>query len=61
MEGSTVGSSRRCFNYIRTLDIPPAVPREWPYPEEEKKPNKRGFGQYKPLKGHKHEKEKAIR
>ncbi|BDA51115.1 hypothetical protein COCOBI_17-3350 [Coccomyxa sp. Obi] len=35
--------------------------REWPYPEEEKKPNKRGFGQYKALKGHKHEKEQAIR
>ncbi len=36
-------------------------PREWPYPEEEKKANKRGFGQYKSLKGHKHEKEQAIR
>ncbi len=35
--------------------------REWPYPEEEKKPNRRGFGQYKALKGHKHEKESAIR
>jgi hypothetical protein len=35
--------------------------REWPFPEEEKKPNSRGFGQYKPLKGHKHDKKKIER
>lgn len=50
---------QKCLN--RELIFSVHVSREWPYPEEEKKPNKRGFGQYKAVKGHKYEKEKAER
>ena len=37
------------------------VCREWPYPEEDSGKPDRPFGQYKRLKGHKHEREKAAR